>query len=84
MILASAYLVSPLASAITSASTVPTNPVPSYVFIHDPSMIREGKVWYLFSTGDPNGGVNHGNIQIRVSYQPPDLAPRGNRICANP
>lgn len=66
-ILVSACLVSPLASAITSASTVPTNPVPSYVFIHDPSMIREGKVWYLFSTGDPHGGVNHGNIQIRVS-----------------
>jgi arabinan endo-1,5-alpha-L-arabinosidase len=42
-------------------------PVPSYVYVHDPSMTREGKTWYLFSTGDPNGLVNHGDIQIRMS-----------------
>jgi arabinan endo-1,5-alpha-L-arabinosidase len=30
-------------------------------------MIREGSTWYLFSTGDPDGGVNGGDIQIRVS-----------------
>jgi arabinan endo-1,5-alpha-L-arabinosidase len=51
----------------SSAAPAPTNPVPSYMFIHDPSMIREGSTWYLFSTGDPNGGVNGGDIQIRVS-----------------
>jgi arabinan endo-1,5-alpha-L-arabinosidase len=51
----------------SAAATVPTNPVPAYVFIHDPSMIREGSTWYLFSTGDPNGAVNDGDIQIRVS-----------------
>jgi arabinan endo-1,5-alpha-L-arabinosidase len=44
-----------------------TNAVPAYVFIHDPSMVREGGKWYLFSTGDPNGAVNDGDIQIRTS-----------------
>jgi arabinan endo-1,5-alpha-L-arabinosidase len=52
-------------SSVLGAAAV--NPVPSYVFIHDPSMIREGSTWYLFSTGDPNGAVNDGNIQIRTS-----------------
>jgi arabinan endo-1,5-alpha-L-arabinosidase len=59
-----------LASTLGTSSVfaaVPTNPVPSYVFIHDPSMIRQGSTWYLFSTGDPNGGVNDGDIQIRTS-----------------
>ncbi len=37
------------------------------MFIHDPSMIREGRTWYLYSTGDPNGEVNDGDIQIRES-----------------
>jgi arabinan endo-1,5-alpha-L-arabinosidase len=67
MTLAAAVLALSLESPIASASTPAANPVPSYVFVHDPSMIREGNTWYLFSTGDPNGGVNHGNIQIRVS-----------------
>ncbi len=42
-------------------------PVPGYMFIHDPSMTKDGNTWYLFSTGDPQGGVNSGNIQIRES-----------------
>jgi arabinan endo-1,5-alpha-L-arabinosidase len=53
-----------LSSSVLHRGSVP---VPSYVYIHDPSMTREGKTWYLFSTGDPNGLVNHGNIQIRES-----------------
>ena len=42
-------------------------PVPSYTFVHDPSMAKEGRTWYLFSTGDPNGAVNGGDIQVRES-----------------
>lgn len=56
-----------LAAGMGGASPARTVPVPSYVYIHDPSMAREGSTWYLFSTGDPNGLVNHGNIQIRES-----------------
>ena len=33
---------------------------------HDPAMTREGKTYYVFSTGDENG-LNEGNIQIRKS-----------------
>jgi arabinan endo-1,5-alpha-L-arabinosidase len=53
-------------TAASSAAAV-TTAVPSYMFVHDPSLIREGGTWYLFSTGDPNGGVNDGDIQVRVS-----------------
>jgi arabinan endo-1,5-alpha-L-arabinosidase len=34
---------------------------------HDPSMIKEGDTYYVFSTGSPNGRINQGNIQIRTS-----------------
>jgi arabinan endo-1,5-alpha-L-arabinosidase len=54
-------------AAAVPANAPATNPVPAYVFIHDPSMVREGGKWYLFSTGDPNGAVNGGDIQIRTS-----------------
>lgn len=30
-------------------------------------MIREGRTYYVFSTGDPAGVIGHGNIQIRTS-----------------
>ncbi len=33
---------------------------------HDPSMIRQGSTYYVFSTGDEHG-LNQGNIQIRKS-----------------
>ncbi|MGA3220269.1 MAG: arabinan endo-1,5-alpha-L-arabinosidase [Acidimicrobiales bacterium] len=49
------------------AAAATSTPVPSYMFVHDPSMIREGNRWYMFSTGDPSGGVNDGDIQVRVS-----------------
>jgi arabinan endo-1,5-alpha-L-arabinosidase len=34
--------------------------------VHDPSMIRQGDTYYVFSTGDERG-LNQGNIQIRKS-----------------
>lgn len=37
------------------------------ILIHDPSMIKQGDTYYLFSTGDSRGIVNQGNIQIRKS-----------------
>ena len=37
------------------------------MFVHDPSMAREGGTYYLFSTGDPAGTIGNGNIQIRTS-----------------
>ncbi|MFL6208581.1 MAG: arabinan endo-1,5-alpha-L-arabinosidase [Pyrinomonadaceae bacterium] len=37
------------------------------VRVHDPSMIKQGKTYYVFSTGAPNGSINDGNIQIRAS-----------------
>jgi arabinan endo-1,5-alpha-L-arabinosidase len=59
----------PAAATPAGASPGPakTVPVPSYVFVHDPSMTKEGNSWYLFSTGDPQSLVNGGNIQIRES-----------------
>ncbi len=39
----------------------------SYIFVHDPTMAREGGTYYLFSTGDPAGVIGNGNIQIRTS-----------------
>ncbi|HXT34965.1 MAG TPA: arabinan endo-1,5-alpha-L-arabinosidase [Chloroflexota bacterium] len=38
-----------------------------YTFVHDPSMIKEGHTYYLFSTGDPAGVIGNGNAQIRTS-----------------
>src|ERR1019366_1302477 len=34
-------------------------------FVHDPAIIREGTIWYLFSTG--NGPERKGEIPIRSS-----------------
>ena len=62
----------PLFSAPTASASNADNPVPAYQYIHDPSMIREGNTWYLFSTGDPNGAVNDGDIQVRC---PPTFVP---------
>jgi arabinan endo-1,5-alpha-L-arabinosidase len=36
------------------------------VRVHDPSMIKQGETYYVFSTGDERG-LNQGNIQIRKS-----------------
>jgi arabinan endo-1,5-alpha-L-arabinosidase len=50
-----------------SASPAGTGAPADYVFVHDPSMAREGGTYYLFSTGDPAGVIGNGNIQIRTS-----------------
>jgi arabinan endo-1,5-alpha-L-arabinosidase len=39
-----------------------------YIFVHDPAMAREAGTYYLYSTGDPNGTIGNGNIQIRTSH----------------
>jgi arabinan endo-1,5-alpha-L-arabinosidase len=49
------------AAGQTAASTAP------YLFVHDPTMAKEGGTYYLFSTGDPAGVIGNGNIQIRTS-----------------
>jgi arabinan endo-1,5-alpha-L-arabinosidase len=49
------------------ASPASTGAPADYVFVHDPSMAREGGTYYLFSTGDPAGAIGNGNIQIRTS-----------------
>src|SRR6202167_2968559 len=50
-----------------AASPGGTGAPADYVFVHDPSMAREGGTYYLFSTGDPAGAIGNGNIQIRNS-----------------
>ncbi len=60
-------LVSAAPTASASPGPAKTVPLPSYAFVHDPSMTREGDTWYLFSTGDPESVVDGGNIQIRES-----------------
>ena len=56
------------AAGAGSAASVKTAGIPSpYIFVHDPSMAREGGTYYLFSTGDPAGVIGNGNIQIRTS-----------------
>jgi arabinan endo-1,5-alpha-L-arabinosidase len=47
--------------AISAASML------EYDFVHDPSMIKQGSTYYLFSTGDPAGIIGNGNIQMRTS-----------------
>src|ERR1700735_4400756 len=68
--LAGALLVGGSAAAAPGgiARTAKTPRIPSpYIFVHDPSMAREGGTYYLFSTGDPAGVIGNGNIQIRTS-----------------
>lgn len=38
-----------------------------YDFVHDPSMIKQGATYYVFSTGAPDGGIGNGNVQMRTS-----------------
>jgi arabinan endo-1,5-alpha-L-arabinosidase len=59
----------PAAAAAPGSAASPggTGAPADYVFVHDPSMAREGGTYYLFSTGDPAGTIGNGNIQIRTS-----------------
>ena len=51
-----------LSNATNPGLTEPTGDIHA----HDPSMIKAGKTWYVFATGD-EGGLNDGSIQIRQS-----------------
>ena len=67
---AAAVLAAATALAVAPAGrsvAVSGPPAPGYVFVHDPSMAREGGTYYLFSTGDPAGQIGNGNIQLRTS-----------------
>src|ERR1700691_2069778 len=56
------------ATTTGSAAGAKAAGIPSpYIFVHDPSIAREGGTYYLFSTGDPAGVIGNGNIQIRTS-----------------
>jgi arabinan endo-1,5-alpha-L-arabinosidase len=50
-----------------SRAISPVRDALEYDFVHDPSMIKEGSTYYLFSTDDPAGNIGNGNIQIRTS-----------------
>jgi arabinan endo-1,5-alpha-L-arabinosidase len=55
-------------TATSQAATTRAASVPAlYLFVHDPTMAREGGTYYVFSTGDPAGVIGNGNIQIRTS-----------------
>ncbi len=55
------------AALIATPSAQAANANHGYDFVYDPSIIKQGKTWYVFSTGDPQGLVGNGNIQIRSS-----------------
>lgn len=50
---------------VTQPQVVTKNSGP--IFVHDPTMAKQGGTYYLFSTGDPAGTLGNGNIQIRTS-----------------
>jgi len=58
---------SPAAGSAASGSARAAQGSAPYIFIHDPTMAREGGTYYVFSTGDPAGSIGNGNIQIRTS-----------------
>src|SRR5215210_5352543 len=53
-------------SIVTGASAAPDT-LHGDIKVHDPSLIKQGDTYYLFSTGDSRGLINQGNIQIRKS-----------------
>jgi arabinan endo-1,5-alpha-L-arabinosidase len=58
---------SPAAGSAASGGARAAQGSAPYIFIHDPTMAREGGTYYVFSTGDPAGSIGNGNIQIRTS-----------------
>jgi len=55
-----------------------------YLFVHDPTMAKEGGTYYLFSTGDPAGVIGNGNIQIRTSQNLRDWTYTGTVFATKP
>jgi arabinan endo-1,5-alpha-L-arabinosidase len=59
-----------VAATGATASAAATNQAAQsapYIYVHDPTMAKQGGTYYLFSTGDPAGVIGNGNIQIRTS-----------------
>ena len=63
-----------------SAGASPTGPL----FVHDPTMAKDGGTYYLFSTGDPAGILGNGNIQIRTSQNLRDWSYAGTVFATKP
>ncbi len=64
-IFAALVILSTLGPASTEASRADAAAATDYTFVHDPSMIKDGSTYYVFSTGDQ--AVGNGNVQIRSS-----------------
>jgi arabinan endo-1,5-alpha-L-arabinosidase len=80
---------SPAAAGSTAAGSARANARAAqgsapYIFIHDPTMAREGGTYYVFSTGDPAGSIGNGNIQIRTSANLRDWTYAGTVFAAKP
>jgi arabinan endo-1,5-alpha-L-arabinosidase len=81
-----------LAASTNGASTMPraepgahsASAAGQYLFVHDPTMAKEGGTYYVFSTGDPAGANGNGNIQIRSSRNLRDWAYAGTVFAAKP
>jgi arabinan endo-1,5-alpha-L-arabinosidase len=54
-----------LAGALTQSNGTTIEPTGD-IRAHDPSMIKAGKFYYVFATGD-EGGLSEGSVQIRRS-----------------
>src|SRR5580693_10561644 len=72
------------ARANVQAAQSPTPTPTPYIFVHDPTMAKEGGTYYLFSTGDPAGVIGNGNIQIRTSTNLRDWTYEGTVFAAKP
>lgn len=68
------------ANARSAAAAQNTGPL----FIHDPTMAKEGGTFYVFSTGDPAGLLGNGNIQIRTSHNLKDWTYTGTVFATKP
>lgn len=77
-LVATVMLVSLAGGGTGVANSAKPAPTQKYIFVHDPSMAKDGGVYYLFSTGDPAGRVDNGNIQIRTSVGLKHWAFRGS------
>jgi arabinan endo-1,5-alpha-L-arabinosidase len=55
-----------------------------YLFVHDPTMAKDGGTYYLYSTGDPAGVIGNGNIQIRTSRNLRDWTYAGTVFATKP
>jgi len=66
-----------LLGGIGTVPDVHADDMSTYTFVHDPSMIKEGHTYYLYSTGDPAGVIGNGSVQIRTSTDPRHWRYRG-------